>query len=485
MNRRDFIRSAVAGTVLVAARGLGAEIAKRRMPNILLILADDVGCGDLGSYGQKVIRTPRLDRLAADGVRFTQFYSGSAADAPARCMLLTGKHAGHASIRDNRDIGLPENFEGQMPLPPEDITVAQALKDAGYSTACIGQWGLGRAGSTGDPNAHGFDLFWGYNCLRQSRDCYPAFLMCNKERVVLPGNDGGGGTGQTYAPDRIAEEALQYIRVNRDKPFFLCFSTPLPRQTSQIPEESLKEYAGKIEEPASRSGQAHKTPRAARAAMVTRMDRHVGQLMLLIEDLGLQNDTLIIFTSGTSAPADGGADPAFFGSNCGLRGAKGDLYEGGLRVPMIARWPGRIKPAALAAPCGGWDLFPTLCEAAGLQAPGGIDGISLLPQMLGGAPAARGPMYWEFPGRGGQQAVRLGDWKGIRRQMAAEGNLRIELYNLAADPAEENDVAAAHPDVILRMEESLAKAHTPSPAFPLKPVDPAAPTPAGKAETPS
>jgi arylsulfatase A len=475
-----FIRSAaacLAGVLLFTPAVQSADNGKPRPPNIILILADDLGYGELGCYGQKIIRTPTLDRLAKEGARFTQAYAACAVCAPSRCMLLTGKHAGHAAIRDNKEVGEWNSYEGQEPLPATEVTFAQLLKEAGYATACIGKWGLGKPGSCGDPNRHGFDLFFGYNCQRQAHNYYPAYLVRNQEQVPMPGNDGKSATGKTYAPDRMIEESLQFIRANRDRPFFLFFTTTIPHTALQVPDESVKEYATVIKDDPPYDGkegyQPHKTPRAAYAAMITRLDHDIDRMVALLGDLGVASNTLVLFTSDNGTTHLKQVDSALFNSCGGLHGMKGDLYEGGIRVPLIAWWPEHVPGGkTMETPCASVDFFPSLCEVAGIRPPGGLDGISLLPLLQGGAVPAREYLYWEFPGYGGQQAIRLGDWKGVRRNMEKGGKTPLELYNLKTDPAEAQDMAVTHPDIVARMEEVMKQAHVPNPAFPLKPLDP-------------
>ena len=469
----------VAAIILVFSHSAFADQAK---PNIVLILADDLGYAELGCYGQKKIKTPAIDRLASQGMRFTQFYSGAPVCAPARCVLLTGKHSGHAYIRTNGEV----QPEGQRPIPAEETTIAESLKTAGYATAAIGKWGLGMVGTTGDPNRQGFDLFFGYNCQRHAHSYYPAYLWRNDRRIKLkneppvPGHARLSKTadphdaksyakfkGSDYASDHMIDEALGFIRKNKDQPFFLYYPTPIPHLALHVPDEELKPYLGKWKETPFTGGgyTPHQTPRAAYAAMITRMDTEVGQMLALLDELKLTDNTLVIFTSDNGTThLKKEADYTFFESVGPLRGLKGTVYEGGLRVPLIARWPGHIKPGSESdLPCAFWDMLPTLCEVSGAKTPDRIDGVSILPTLTGqGKQQQHEYLYWEFPGYKGQQAVRLGDWKAVRTNMS-KGNRKLQLYNLADDISESKDVAAAHPKIIDRITHIMKTARTPAP----------------------
>src|SRR5262245_37388439 len=363
-------------------------------PNVILIMADDLGWGDLGSYGQTKIKTPNLDQMAAEGMRFTQFYSGSPVCAPSRCVLMTGKHGGHAYIRNNREV----QPEGQWPIPASEVTIAELLKLQGYATGAFGKWGLGFVGTEGDPNKQGFDLFFGYNCQREAHNFYPDHLWRNDQRVNLDGNQRGL-TGKQYSHDLIEAEALKFIRDNREKPFFLYAPFTIPHLALQVPEDSLADYVGKWDDPpydGSNGYLPHPTPRAAYAAMVSRMDRSVGRMMALLKELGLDNNTLVIFASDNGGAFGevtkdfdfrpgrlGGTDYVFFGSTGKFRAFKGSVYEGGIRVPFIARWPGKIKAGSVSElPAVFYDVLPTFCELAGVKTPH-TDGLSLAPTLFG------------------------------------------------------------------------------------------------------
>ena len=478
MKRRAFLRVlGHTGAAALAGGGLGCTAADKT-PNIIYILADDLGYGELGCYGQQIIRTPYLDGMAAEGMRFTQHYAGSPVCAPSRCVLLTGKHTGHAFIRNN---GRPASrthdpeagiFAGQNPIPDSEVTVAEALKAKGYATAAIGKWGLGYPGSSGDPNQQGFDLFYGYNCQVQAHNHYPRFLLRNRQQEALEGNDRTLSS-RHYSQDLFIREAKQFIRKNRSRRFFLFLPVTIPHLGLQVPEESLNEYQGKIpEEPYTHRGYLqHPYPRAAYAAMITHMDRGIGEILALLSELGLENDTLVMFSSDNGPAYDrlGGTDSDFFQSAGPFRGLKGSVYEGGIRVPLIARWPGRIPKASVSDHVSAfWDVFPTLCDITGAKAPAGIDGLSFAPSLLGtGRQGAHEFLYWEFPSYGGQQAVRLGDWKAVRTGLKQDdADHAIELYNLCEDGSESRNVAVDQPEVVGRVREILRSARTESEMFP-------------------
>lgn len=454
--------------VFLAAPLLSAE----KKPNVILILADDLGRAELGSYGQKKIRTPSLDRLATQGMRFTQAYSGSPVCAPSRCCLMTGKHTGHAWVRDNK--ATPP--EGQSPLPASEVTLAELMKKEGYTCGAIGKWGLGMFDTEGSPLKQGFDFFFGYNCQGHAHNHYPKYLYRNDERFELEGNDGGR-IGKQHSHDLFERETLAFVRANKDKPFFLYLPYTIPHLALQVPEETLKEYRGKFEEKpydGKRGYQAHDTPRAAYAAMVTHMDRTIGKLLALLKELDLEENTIVLFSSDNGPATQGaaGTDSEFFESRGGLRGYKGEVYEGGLRVPLIVRWPGKIKVETISDHvCYFPDMLPTLLELVGAaKTPQGLDGISFVPALFGKEQKTHAHLYWEFPSYTGQQAVRMGNWKGLRRNMN-KGNLKLELYDLADDAGEQKDVAAKHPEIVRKIEAIMEKEHTRSQLFPLKSVD--------------
>jgi len=467
---------------------LASSDAAKKPPNIILILADDLGYGDLGCYGQEKIQTPNIDRLTAEGMRFTQFYCGAPVCAPSRCVLMTGKHLGHAAIRDNSEV----RPEGQLPLPDEEITLGELLHRAGYRTAAIGKWGLGPPGSSGDPNRQGFDLFFGYNCQRHAHNYFPTYLYRNGERIALNNPDFAAHQkfptganpedpnsfaryqGNDYAPDVMLREAVRFIQENKDRPFFLYFPSTIPHLALQVPDSSLAEYVGKFPETpylGQKGYLPHRTPRACLAAMISYLDRQVGTIMKTVNELGLAEETLVLFTSDNGPPEDvGGADTQFFGSNRPWRGFKGSVFEGGVRDPFIARWPGRIAAGSVSKHIGiFYDLLPTLAELVGCPAPPDCDGISFLPTLLGGEQKKQHEfVFYEFYGYGGQQAVRMGRWKGIREQCYRIPEGPMMLYDLENDPQETTDVAAQHPDIVARIEEILRTEHRNHPYWDFK-----------------
>jgi arylsulfatase len=489
--------------VLATPAARPQEPAPRRAPNVVLLLADDLGYGEVGSYGQTKIRTPHLDRLAREGMRFTQHYSGSPVCAPSRCVLLTGFHTGHAVVRDNWERGGwgPDQPEGQFPLPERTPTLAVHLKRAGYRTAAIGKWGLGGPGTSGHPNRQGFDLFFGYLCQRVAHNHYPTHLWRNEERVPLEGNEyfeahqrieepladdaayASAYLAGTYAPDALIEEALAFVRSSGDQPFFLYFATPVPHVALQVPPEELEAYPEEWDsEPyLGRKGYLpHPSPRRGYAAMVTRFDHDVGRLLALLDELGLARDTIVLFSSDNGPTYNGGTDSAFFGSTGGLRGLKGSLYEGGIRVPFVVRWPGRVAAGSGSElPSGFQDVLPTVLDLAGAEVPRFLDGVSLAPTLLGeGEQGEHHVLYWEYRT---QQAVRRGDWKGIRPHLD-RGETSLELYHLPTDPGELNDVAGDNPGIVAELEGWLVSERFPSEVFPLRKIDDPEPEPEDTSE---
>ncbi|MCO6454129.1 MAG: arylsulfatase [Pirellulaceae bacterium] len=468
--------------------------AAENRPNIVLIVADDLGYRELGCFGQQRIRTPNLDELARQGMRLTQHYSGNAVCAPSRCVLMTGKHPGHAYIRTNKST--PP--EGQEPIPNDEITLAEKLREAGYVTGAFGKWGLGGPGSEGEPLRQGIDRFFGYNCQGVAHSYYPPYLWDNDRQLPLnnkppvPGHAGlpqgadpkdprsyDAFKGQDYAPDRINQQALEFIRANRDRPFFLYYPTIIPHVALHVPDEELKPYLelGWNDPPFTRARGGytpHFTPRAAYAAMISRMDRNVGNVLKLLDELQLADNTIVVFSSdnGTTHLKEE-VDFEFFASVGELRGLKGSLYEGGVRVPTIVRWPGRVEAGSTSDRISGFeDWMPTLLELVGAAnaTPRQIDGISLAPTLLGRDQPDRPFLYREFPSYGGQQSVRVGDWKGVRQNLS-QGKLQIELYNLKDDPGEQRNVAGEHPDVVQELAAVMQREHTPSKLFPLPSID--------------
>ena len=387
---------------------------------------------------------------------------------------MTGLHSGHTTVRNNKEA----QPEGQFPIKADDVTVATLLKQNGYATGAIGKWGLGPFGSTGDPMKHGFDFFFGYNCQRHAHSHYPTFLYRNDKRFDLPGNDLK--SGPSFSHDLFETESLAFIEANRATPFFLFLPYIIPHVAVQVPDDSLDEYKGKLGDDPAYDGKKgyrpHPAPHAGYAAMVTRMDRTVGRIVDKLKALKLDANTLILFTSDNGPTHNvGGADSTYFESAGPLRGLKGSLYEGGIRVPLIATWPGVVKPGTTCeTPFAFWDVLPTLCDMSGTTSPAGVDGVSMLPTLRGADKQTKHEfLYWEFPGYGGQQAVRTDRWKAVR-QALGQGKVKTELYDLSADPGEANDVAAKHPDVVATMEAILKREHVRSPDFPLQSIDPKA-----------
>lgn len=452
--------------ILLLFAGLAAQLADiaqvspsafaARTPNIIFIMADDLGYGDLGSYGQKQIRTPNLDRMAAEGIRFTQYYAGSTVCAPSRSVLMTGLHTGHTYIRGNSK----DNFR------PEELTVAEVLKSAGYRTGLVGKWGLGHEGSMGVPTRQGFDYFFGYLDQTHAHNYYPTFLLRNETRVklrnVVP-NEGSVGQGKAsekvdYSHDLMTDEALAFIDREAKGPFFLYLAYTIPHANNEARDLEVPDLG----EYASRDWPA---PQKAFAAMVSRLDRDVGRVLDRLRERGIERETIVFFTSDNGPHKEGGHIPEYFDSNGAMRGIKRDLYEGGIRVPMIVRWPGRIKPGTVSRHVWGhWDFLPTAAEIAGAKAPRGIDGRSMLGALLGRRAPEHKFLYWEFHEGGFKQAVRMGDWKAVRLAPGAA----LELYDLKSDVSEQRNVASEHPDVIRRIEEYLRTARTESELWPVR-----------------
>lgn len=469
-----------------------------KSPNIIYILADDLGYGHLSCYGQEKIETPNIDALAAKGMLFTQHYAGAPVCSPSRCVLLTGKHTGHALIRGNdemTDRGDVWNYEqvienpfleGQYPLKAGTVTIANLLKNAGYKTAIIGKWGLGGPETESTPNKMGFDFFYGFNCQRQAWNYFPPYLWKNTEKVKLnnvlmvPGTDAHPCTlaegadpyleesyksfsSNEYAPEMMQKEALNFIRENANNPFFLYYASTIPHTALQAPKRLIDYYHQKFgdEEPylGDKGYFPARYPHATFAAMINYLDEQVGELVSELKKLGLYENTLIIFSSDNGPANRGGADPTWFDSahpfKSGPGWGKGNLYEGGIRVPMIAHWPGKIEAGSTTNYISSfYDVMPTICELAGIDCPGDIDGKSFLQVILGGTITENSPskfLYWEYPGSGGQQAVRLGNWKGMRRKILKD-SLRVGLYNLDEDILELKDVSAEHPEVVKQIE---------------------------------
>ncbi len=474
MKRRYFLKAAGFGaaSLLLSSNTIKSitSTERKKKLNIVYILADDLGYAELGCYGQKKIKTPNIDKLAAEGMRFTQHYSGNPVCAPSRCALMTGLHTGHTQVRGNKQVGgkegwvLGSTIGGQWPIKADTVTVAKILKNVGYTTGAFGKWGLGIVDSTGNPNKQGFDHFYGYICQRQAHTFYPNHLWRDGKVEWIEANKDG--KEQVYSHDLIAEEALKFIKANKDRPFFLYVPFTIPHMALQVPEDSLAEYRGKWPDPPYNGDKGyfpHPNPRACYAAMVTRMDRDVGRIMSLLKKLGLDDNTLVIFTSDNGPTFNGGSDSAFFESAKPLRGLKGSVYEGGIRVPFIARWPGSIKAGSTSNHISAfWDFLPSCCELIGEDPPPDIDGISMLPTLFGREQEQRKHeyLYWELRG---QQAVRMGKWKALRLRPGR----KIELYDLDSDIAESKNLADENPEIVAKAAEIFRTGRTESEVFPL------------------
>jgi arylsulfatase A-like enzyme len=445
-----------------------------RKPNIIFILADDLGYGDLGCYGQTKIKTPNLDKMAAEGMRFTSFYAGSTVCAPSRCALMTGLHTGHAFIRGN----------AALSLRPEDLTVAEVLKQAGYRTGLIGKWGLGNPDTTGLPQLQGFDQFFGYLDQTHAHDYYPDYLWrYDPATDTTPGYDGRvvfrenqGGNRGVYVNDLFTSAALNFVKLNKPeqlnkyRPFFLYLAYTIPHANN---EEGRRTGNGmQVPSDAPYSDQSWPAAEKNKAAMITRLDGYIGQLLDKLKELKVGDNTIVFFSSDNGPHKEGGVNPKFFQSGGPLRGIKRDLYEGGIRVPLIVRWPGKIRAGTVNdQPWAFWDFLPTAATLARATVPEKLDGLSLLPTLLGLPQTNRHEfLYWEFHERGFQQAVRMGDWKAVRPQAGAP----LELYNLSADLGEKQNVAGQNPEVVAKIEEYLKTARTESERWPIKSATPPA-----------
>ncbi len=489
-------------SVLISIILFGCSVKKQVVtkPNIIYILADDLGYGELGVYGQEKILTPNIDKLAKNGMMFTQYYSGSPVCAPSRDVLLTGKHTGHAYIRGNDEwkergdvwdyakASADPNLEGQRPILKGTITIGRLLQKAGYKTGIFGKWGLGGPLTEGRPNLQGFDYFYGYNCQRQAHNLYPPHLWENEKKIILnnelvvPNTKLEKGADpydekcyarfqqNDYAPEKIHEKALAFIKQNKDKPFFLYYASPLPHVPLQIPREYVDKYR-KIfgdEEPylGDKGYFPNRYPRAAYAAVISYLDSQVGELVSTLKELGIYENTLIIFSSDNGPTYTGGVDYSFFNSarpfKNGYGRTKGFVYEGGIRVPMIASWSNHIKAGSTSDHISAfYDVLPTLCDIANVEIPKNVDGISFKPTLLNRQQQKHDHLYWEFPSHKGQQAVRMGKWKGIRKNIF-DGNMEIELYDLEKDLREEKNVAEQYPEVVKKIKQIMKEEHEPS-----------------------
>lgn len=477
MNKHIFMNSSVLlGAALLATQVI-AQTKKNKptpqRPNILFILADDLGYGDLSCYGQEKFETPNIDNLALQGMRFTQCYSGTTVSAPSRSCLVTGLHSGHTPIRGNRGV----KPEGQFPLPEGTYTIFNLFKQNGYATGAFGKWGLGAIGSTGEPNKMGIDHFFGYNCQTLAHNYYPDHLWDNDKRVELKENLNGG-YGQ-YSADLIHNKAMEFIDENKEKPFFLFYPTTIPHAELIVPEDSIiKKFRGKYPETPYHGNDSNERkggycsqvyPHATFAAMVYRLDVRVGQIIQKLKDLGLYDNTIIIFTSDNGPHMEGGGDPEFFNGNGIYRGFKRDVYEGGIRVPMIVSWPGHIKAGTETNfMCSFWDMLPTFNEILNGKPVEKTDGISLLPLLENKkGQKLHDYLYFEFHEMNGRQAVHKGDWKLVHLNVSIPAQEKYELYNLAADPQEKHNIILQYPDIEKELKAIMVKAHVKDSNWPL------------------
>jgi len=445
---------------LLCATAFTFSHAIARKPNFVYIMVDDAGYGDFSCFGQKHFKTPSVDRMANEGMKLTDFYAASTVCAPSRCSLMTGVHTGHALVRGNREV----QPEGQAPLPASALTLPEVLGKAGYVSGMFGKWGLGSPGSEGDPMNQGFDRFYGYNCQRQAHTFYPDHLWSDRNKVTLD--------GKTYSHHLIAEETLKFIRANKDKPFFCYCPFTIPHAAMHAPEERVGPWRKKFPQFENVIGRYRgpqvKNPVAAFAAMMTLLDEDVGEILDLLKELDIDEDTLVIFTSDNGPHKEGGHKPDFFDSNGPLRGHKRDLYEGGIRVATLAWWPGVIKPGSKSAHlAAGWDVLPTFCDLAGIKTPKDLDGVSFASTLRGekNKQAKRDYLYWEFHEQGGKQAIRKGKWKAVRLNVRKQPDGPIELYDLSNDIGETNNLADKHPDLIREMARLMIAARTVNPTF--------------------
>ncbi|MFV0505733.1 MAG: arylsulfatase [Bacteroidales bacterium] len=457
-----------------APKNIVKQQTKNVKPNIVFILADDLGYGDLGCYGQTKIQTPNIDELARTGVRFTRHYSGSTVCAPSRCVLMTGLHTGHSYIRGNQE----HKPEGQAPIPANTLTMAEILQQNGYATGAFGKWGLGYPGSEGDPNNQGFDEFYGYNCQRIGHNYYPYHLWHNQEKIALEGNIGTG-KGQ-YAPELINNQALKFIEDNKDKPFFLYYPTIIPHAELFAPEKNMAKYRGKLDPEKNYngvdSGASFKNGgygsqpecHAAFAGMVDCFDEYVGNIVKKLDDLGLRENTIIFVTSDNGSHLEGGADPDFFNSAGGLRGYKRDLFEGGIRTPMIINYDTKYSPSTNKHISAFWDILPTIADMTGIKLEAEIDGISFLPTLEGKSKQKKHDyLYWEFPVGGGRIAVLDGNMKYVKYNATQKNRVKEMLFDLSVDESEKNDISKDNPEIMDKMRKRANEAHTNSELFPL------------------
>jgi arylsulfatase A len=444
------------------------------LPNVILIVADDLGYGDVSCYGQTKFHTPNIDQLAKEGMLFTQHYAGAPVCAPSRCALLTGRHTGHASIRGNRKT----NKEGDYPLPEADVTIQQMFQKEGYTTGMFGKWGLGYPGSSGDVINKGTDFFFGYYGHLAAHNYYPEYLWNNDDKFFI--NKNNHYSNNVYAPALIQDSVLTFIERNKNRPFFLYLPTTIPHAELAAPESYMSKYKDKFGEEQSYKGiktikvatrfgayDAQKSPKAAFAAMINVLDDQVGQMIAKLKEEGIYDNTIIIFTSDNGPHKEGGAAPDYFNSNGGLRGYKRDLYEGGIRVPLIMSWPGKIKSGKSDFISANWDLMPTFADIIHTEPLKNVDGVSLYSVIFDqlDLQMQHPYLYWEFHEEGGKQAIREGKWKAIKLNVMHSAKTRIELYDLEKDVSETKDVSGQYPEILKHMIELMRKAHTFNAAF--------------------
>ena len=458
-------------TVTVSAQ----KSAGSKQPNIIFIIADDLGYADLGCYGQQKTETPNIDQLAKKGMRFTQFYAGTSVCAPSRTSFMTGLHTGHTVIRGNKSF----EPEGQTPLPDSVMTIGNLLQKKGYNTAAFGKWGLGYITTSGDPNKKGFDQFYGYNCQSLAHNYYPDHLWNNHERIGLPENETKDAI---YSADKIHEQAMQFIaKQKNDKPFFLFLPYTLPHGDVMAPHDSVYyHYIKKFNEkplsppanPKKGKNSFEPYPHAAFAAMISRLDKYTGEVLDAIREKGLEENTLVIFTSDNGPHKENGGDPEYFDNNGIYRGIKRDLYEGGIRVPFIAYWKGKIKPGVTDMPVVLWDMYPTFQQLSGMPVSKNVDGISIVPALLqNGTQKQHDHLYWEFHENNGRQAVRWKNWKVVKLNVNNAAQTVLELYDLSADPSEKNNLAMKFPEIVQKMEAMIKADHVWNKDRPLLPAE--------------
>lgn len=472
MRRRDFLRKTAGSLAFLTLPVTGCEFKPRR-PNIIYILADDLGYGDLGCYGQKQIQTPHIDTMAYQGMRFTDHYAGSTVCAPSRGSLMTGYHTGHGYVRGNANQG------AGLPLRQQDITVAELLQEAGYVTGIFGKWGLGTEGTSGHPNRQGFDEFFGYLNQVHAHNYYPEYLWENQRKYSLDNEvrymqsgyaeDVGGEAvkKRQYSPDIIQEKVLEFIDHNHSNSFFLYVPVTIPHANNEAPHISGS-HGMEIPDYGIYAERDWPEPQKGLAAMITRLDGYVKEILDRLAQYNLSEKTLVLFSSDNGPHKEGKNNPGFFDSNGPFRGIKRDLYEGGIRVPLIACWPGTIQPDLVTSHVSAfWDFLPTACDLADITPPGEIDGISFSPTLLGKRQTEHEYLYWEFAPFGGRQAVRQNQWKAVRRNVTKNPDRPVELYDLSVDPEENHDLAESLPEVAGRMKTLLHRSRTPSDRFPL------------------